>query len=687
MMRSRTTSARRSVVTALTVVLSLGTWVGGTPTAMSAADPGGWWARLDVPHGDVDSISLNDVSTLGPRAAWATAATLTGGDTYDARVFRWNGDSWSAMTDPFPPAINPGAIEAITANDIWVTASALTEGTSYHWNGTTWTERDLPGTSVLDLDAAATDAVWGVVDLGATRSLYRWDGDSWDAIALPNAPAGQAYEISVVDGRTATEVWVAGQQRDLDDGTSVPLVLRRSGTTWTAWPLSGPTTGITDIAATGANSASVTSSDFDGSDGSADPRLHRWDGASWTATPFPAPAGLMASDVRLSGIEFAGGDPWLVGHGKGPNGHPRAFVAHEEDGVWATSVLGGSPDAGEWSISGFSLRSEGCFAVGGTSNAPLAYAVGARLDAVASPSEVAFGGTAQFDGTVSSLAGAVPAGIPVHVERTDPEGATTMLPMVTTDSDGTFSFSDAPDVVGQHTYHLTADGSTTTVPATGSATLVVGQKPTSVQITPEQSVVDHPNDAKLEVSLTGFTEGSKVALYRKKPGGSSALVAREAVDGSGVALFRYSLEERTVFFAEFDGDATYLPATSPDVEVLLRPDVRMTLLKADAKRGTTFLYHFSTHCPTTGRDCPRLGAYVNPRTSACVRARLEAKVRREWTLVDRPCFQPDGSGLKLIFVYRGRDVIGVDYRVRVETTHTSKLEAATSKWRYFTIIR
>jgi hypothetical protein len=122
------------------------------------------------------------------------------------------------------------------------------------WNGSVWSEADLPATGHLGsypetvgVDAAPNGDTWIVGNVTTTYPTYnlplvlRWRGGSWDFVGTVTlrpqtvypfaARGGFAYEV---DALSPDDVWAVGQAVGFGDGgaTSVPLAIHWDGSIW-----------------------------------------------------------------------------------------------------------------------------------------------------------------------------------------------------------------------------------------------------------------------------------------------------------------------------------------------------------------------------------------------------------------------------------------------------------------------
>jgi hypothetical protein len=83
------------------------------------------------------------------------------------------------------------SIWGTSADDLWV---ADEDGVVHHWNGTAWTEHDLPsyGDDVVDIHGAGPDHVYV---LGERSRVWHYDGDEWTVLRTADRSSAHAIRI------------------------------------------------------------------------------------------------------------------------------------------------------------------------------------------------------------------------------------------------------------------------------------------------------------------------------------------------------------------------------------------------------------------------------------------------------------------------------------------------------------
>ncbi|MFB3908859.1 MAG: hypothetical protein ACE15D_10690 [Candidatus Eisenbacteria bacterium] len=237
-------------------------------------------------------------------------------------VMRWRNDSWDYVDTvtlrpqvEYPYADRGGfayEVEAIAHDDVWAVgiangygdASSASVPMALHWDGSEWTDVDVPlvANRHHELDAVvaiASDDVWAAGDYrniaGTFRAVtYHWDGHEWSHVPSPMEDIHQSgIEDLVATG--PNDVWAIGGS-DADGA----LLMRWNGSQWTMMP--PPPNSGGSLAAVAPND--LWSSGWNG--------YWHWDGVSWTEVPADVPGATYV--IRSGGMEIVGDcDIWTAG--------------------------------------------------------------------------------------------------------------------------------------------------------------------------------------------------------------------------------------------------------------------------------------------------------------------------------------------------------------------------------------
>jgi hypothetical protein len=163
-------------------------------------------------------------------------------------ALRWDGSSWHVMT--IPQNLDLWRPVVLGPADVWMSDSSSWTGAGWqtplwHWDGTMWTEHDLPvlADDLFSIAGATGRHPWAVGIRAATASstatgrlaAYRWDGTAWRPQPVPpvwlTGPAEVAESASGV-------VWITGYRppRRGGHGRGEPIVLYRVRGTWKQLP-------------------------------------------------------------------------------------------------------------------------------------------------------------------------------------------------------------------------------------------------------------------------------------------------------------------------------------------------------------------------------------------------------------------------------------------------------------------
>jgi hypothetical protein len=160
----------------------------------------------------------------------------------------------------------------------------------------------------------------------SANGVWRWQGNGWQAIGPP-AAAG----IVALGSSPTGDLIVLGQRNQA--GSSLPLLERWDGVSWTAIPLtiSGPPGSgwLLFAMALLPNGDLVIGGSFQTVNGVAADNIARWDGSQWHALGSGTDGAVTALTVRQSGALVVGGGFLLAG------GQPRPGIAEWQNGSWS----------------------------------------------------------------------------------------------------------------------------------------------------------------------------------------------------------------------------------------------------------------------------------------------------------------------------------------------------------------
>lgn len=257
------------------------------PTTLIAHWNGTKWSLVASPNPGPLSDTLNGVVAVATNDVWAVGESVTGNNTTQPLIERWNGMAWQVVTSPVPAGATASSFKAITR---------------------------IPGTNQL----------WGV---GSTRIgpppsgalgyfqplIERWDGSAWQVIASPSLPAGAlAGSLNGVVALSATDAWVVGDYTARDH-TNRPFIAHWNGNAWKMVASPDGTGTLASVAANGSHDVRAVGHLLGDQATRWLPLIERWDGSAWRVMTSPQPAG--ARITSLNGIAIdSGGNFWVVGH-------------------------------------------------------------------------------------------------------------------------------------------------------------------------------------------------------------------------------------------------------------------------------------------------------------------------------------------------------------------------------------
>lgn len=324
------TSRRVRPVLALAAVLGLAVALipapaGAAPTQTPGSGPDGGWEVVPAPPID-GQVSLNGVTALGPRDAWAVG-TVADGVTVRTVTLHWDGEAWTRV--PSPNRTDESwlfSVDASGPDDVWAVGYDVDESRRHrtlvlHWDGEAWTVVPSPdpgaeGSQLVDVAAVSPTEAWAVGSstvefplLGETLAL-RWDGTRWARVPSPNpSTTGVGSNLHSVDVAPDGTAWSAGavDQGDFVMGT---MAMRWVQGEWRLVDTpSDPAGSLAGSVAAVARDRAWAVGWRQGEAGTEALALqHR--GGRWTDTPVPAEPG---AEAALADVVVSRGHAWAVG--------------------------------------------------------------------------------------------------------------------------------------------------------------------------------------------------------------------------------------------------------------------------------------------------------------------------------------------------------------------------------------
>src|SRR5262249_31317483 len=163
-------------------------------------------------------------------------------------------------------------------------------------------------------------------------------------------------------------------------------------------------------------------------------------------------------------------------------------------------------------------------------------------------------------------------------------------------------------------YTLKATGLNLTPDATSDRFNILG-KPT-VTFAVSSRAIGYGARVTLTAHINNCLNPCELSIYRQPKGGVKTLVVTRRANSNHNLVWTRAPGVNPLFWAEFDGDARYLPAHSAMVNVLVHVLVREDLGgKGQAGHdGAYQLFRYNSACASKSVDCPFIRARLVPAT-------------------------------------------------------------------------
>lgn len=324
------TNAQLKGVTALSQIdaWAVGRWFDPNVKIQTLHWDGRSWRFIDPPNttslGGTPDLDGVDHSPNGD--VWAVGSVYTGYPTdNNPLVMRWRNGSWDyvnkirfGLSHVYPYAERGGAaydVACISENDVWVVGYASGHGDdalmipmAAHWNGSGWTEFDVPWFGnrynlIQNCSASGPDDIWAV---GSYRNyaqdyhafMVHWDGTQWSHVPTPieGMSGDSLWDVAAL---APDDAWAVG---------SIPaggVIMHWNGTQWSLF--ADPSTlagGFSYLAPISRNDIWAVAGDNS---------FWHYDGVSWTQHSNPTVPGA-SSWWRSGGMAASGpNDVWSIG--------------------------------------------------------------------------------------------------------------------------------------------------------------------------------------------------------------------------------------------------------------------------------------------------------------------------------------------------------------------------------------
>ena len=205
---------------------------------------GSSWSIVPTPQPGTNIRQLYGVKAFSTGDAWSVGWYYDTSFHGEALVLHWNGSAWTQVTVP-DPGTSGNSLEGIAGtapNDIWAVGYYTISGEkgvlghplAMHYNGTTWTQTEMPasgtGTFLHAVTAVSANDVWAVGSKNGYHEpvAYHWNGSTWSEVPTGAAAGSGNNILYAVAGSAANQVWAVGYTSA--GSQAQPLVLRWNGT-------------------------------------------------------------------------------------------------------------------------------------------------------------------------------------------------------------------------------------------------------------------------------------------------------------------------------------------------------------------------------------------------------------------------------------------------------------------------
>jgi hypothetical protein len=289
--------------------LAVGDYSNGGSAVLIETWDGSSWTDIASPNG---TTALNGVSCTSGTACTAVGGDTTGGSTVPVAA-SWNGTSWTEQDLPLPSGLTISQMFDVSCA---TATSCLAVGTAVNtseqevpiadvWNGTSWTANAIPFTpGTVTMEGVSCWSATGCMAVGqgqSTSAAASWNGTAW-TVRTTDDPSGSSYPLlSGVSCQSAKSCLAVGSYE-----TSRQYAMSQSwnGSAWTLRTTASlPSTTASSFVRVSCSTASsclavgvyVKTGVF-----SVFPLAEQWNGTSWTAQTLPSPSG--STGGSLAGV-------------------------------------------------------------------------------------------------------------------------------------------------------------------------------------------------------------------------------------------------------------------------------------------------------------------------------------------------------------------------------------------------
>jgi hypothetical protein len=321
---------------------------------------------------------------------------------------------------------------------------------------------------------------------------------------------------------------------------------------------------------------------------------------------------------------------------------------------------------------------------------PAASLPSSSLTMSATPAQVGVGGTTELSGMLTLDTPFNPGSQTVHITAAQPGGIPVEIGTARTQSNGAFDYEVSDQFL--HTGDDVVLGAQFTDPgyvaSDATATVRVGQPAPSIAVTVGATTITRGGAVKVTAVLGGWAVGRSVSIYRQPWSMGRVFVGSGTVGAGGTWSVSVKPGTRTTYTAQFDGDSTYLPATSTGRTVLVRANVAVSQSGWYRSSGAYRLYHYRSGCWSSAKLCPHFAGRVTPADyNANVKFTMQQRTSSgAWKTISTASFRQGGSGIALCYWrYRGTGWEGKLLRAHASYAGRTENAGNTSGWTYFRI--
>jgi hypothetical protein len=274
------------------------------PTMSRASGLCGPWDLVATPNVGNSVTWLNAVTALSADDAWSVGLWRDNPAGRGPLALRWNGSAWSETDLPETGQLGAypetDGVDAAPGGDVWIVGNVTTTYPTYNlplalrWRGGSWDPSAARGGFAYEVDALASDDVWavgqavGYGDGGATSVplAIHWDGSGWTDVEVPRV-ANRHHQLSDLVAISHDDVWAVGDYRNVA-GTYRGITYHWDGQAWSHIysPIEEISqSGLDDVVATGPNDVWAIGG------GDSGVVLMHWDGSQWSLAPAPPNSG------------------------------------------------------------------------------------------------------------------------------------------------------------------------------------------------------------------------------------------------------------------------------------------------------------------------------------------------------------------------------------------------------------